>query len=201
MTTQDLLAATIRSIQALDPARINRMADALARVRAFGGRLFLLGNGGGHSHASHATCDFRKLCGIEAYCVGDNVSELTARVNDDGPETAAVNWLRGSQLQASDALLVVSVGGGSVEPPVSLNVVRAVEYAVAREADVLAIVGNARSRFGGYAGQQAYVTVLIPCDVPELVTPVTEGVQSVVLHALASHPLLQIQKAKWEGLA
>lgn len=197
MTTQDILAATVRSIQALDHQAIDRMADTLTAVRTAGGRLFLAGSGGGSAHASHGAADFRKLCGLEAYCVSDNVAELTARTNDDGWETAYLEWLRGSRIRPDDALLVVSVGGGSCHPPVSRNLVAAIDHAVKIGATVLAIVG----RDGGHAMLYAHVTVLVPCDVPDLVTPVTEAVQSVVFHALAVHPRLAVQKAKWEGLA
>jgi D-sedoheptulose 7-phosphate isomerase len=198
MTTQDLLAATIRSIQALDHESIDRMARQLAGVRdILMGRVFVLGNGGGAGHASHAVCDLRKLCQLDSYCPSDNASELTARVNDDGWESAYQEWLRGSRICENDALMVISVGGGSFHPPVSVNLVYAVDLAIERGAAVLAIVG----RDGGHAKLYAHTTVLIPCDTPDLVTPVTEGVQAVVLHALAVHPVLATHKAKWEGLA
>jgi len=197
MTTQDILAATVRSIQALDHQAIDRIADLLTAVRNVGGRLFVMGNGGGAGHASHAVCDFRKLCHLEAYCPSDNASELTARVNDDDWETAYLEWLRGSRVGQHDAVLVVSVGGGSEKPPISANLVKAAWHARGRSAKVLAIVG----RDGGRLAQFADVTVLVPCDVPDLVTPVTEGVQAVVLHALAVHGALAVHRAKWEGLA
>ena len=196
MTTADVLSATIRSIQKLDIATIDEMAKSLATVKNMGGKLFVIGNGGGHGHASHAVCDFRKLCQIEAYCPGDNASELTARVNDDGWDTAYMEWLRGCRGGIHDAVLVISVGGGSESPPISTNIVKAINFAKGRSATILAIVG----RDGGHAAIKSHVAVLVPCDTPELVTPVTEGVQSVVLHALAVHPLLAINKAKWEGL-
>lgn len=195
--TTDLLAATIRSIQALDPEQIDDAARILARVRRENGRLFLAGSGGGAAHASHAACDFRKLCNIEAYCVSDNAAELTARVNDDSWESSYANWLRASRLDRHDALLVVSVGGGCSEPPISTNLVEAVELARSRGTAILAVVG----RNGGHVGHVADVAILIPCDKPEFVTPVTESVQSCVLHALAVHPMLATQKAKWEGLS
>jgi D-sedoheptulose 7-phosphate isomerase len=197
MTTTDLLAATVRSIEALDPDQIDDTARILARVRTVGGRLFIAGSGGGAAHASHACADFRKLCGIEAYCVSDNAAELTARVNDDGWDSSYAKWLIGSSLSGRDALMIISVGGGSADPPVSLNLVDAMELARGVGAAILAVVG----RGGGYAGRVADVAVLIQCDRPEFVTPTTEAVQSVVLHALAVHPLLATQKAKWEGLS
>ena len=196
MTTIDLLAATVRSIQALSVLNIDQMADELAKVRQREGRLFIAGSGGGAAHASHACADFRKLCSLEAYCCSDNVAELTARVNDDGWTTSYAEWLRCSLFCEHDALLVISVGGGDFHRHVSPQLVAAVNLARDAEATVLAIVG----RDGGHAYRNSDVTVLVPCDVPELVTFVTEGVQSVVLHALAVHPLLAINKAKWEGL-
>lgn len=197
MTTQDVLSATIRSIQKLDCGTIDAMAETILRVKNVGGKLLIIGNGGGHGHASHAVCDFRKLCQVEAYCPSDNASELTARVNDDGWDTAYLEWLRGCRVGQHDAVLVISVGGGSEKPPVSTNIVKAINFAKGRSAAILAIVG----RDGGHAAKKADVSVLIPCDAPELVTPVTESVQSLVLHALAVHPLLAINKAKWEGMA
>ncbi len=199
--TTDLLAATVRSIQGLAAFEIDRMAEAISLTRAEGGRLFVLGNGGGAAHASHAAADFRKLCGIEAYCPSDNAAELTARINDEGWATCYRDWLRESHAQEPDAILVVSVGGGSQEPPVSTNLVLAVDYARDCGARVLAVVGTARTLQGGYAGAASDVAVVIPCDTPEFVTPVVEGCQSVVLHALAVHPKLAVNKAKWEGLA
>jgi len=196
MTTHDLLATTVQSIQALDSDQIDDTARIIARVAIQGGRLFLAGSGGGAAHASHAACDFRKLCGLEAYCVSDNAAELTARVNDDGWESSYANWLKGSRLNNRDALMVISVGGGSVCPVVSPNLVDAMDLARSVGAAILAVVG----RGGGHAGRVADVAVLIPCDRPEFVTPVTEALQSVVLHALAVHPLLAVQKAKWEGI-
>ena len=194
MTTTDLLAATIRSIQALNPEAIDRMADALARVRNGGGRAFVIGNGGGAGHASHAVCDLRKLCNLEAYCPTDNASELTARVNDDDWPTTYLKWLQGSRFNSHDALLIISVGGGSLEPPVSENLVYAMDHANQLDAITLAIVG----RDGGFTGKYSDVTVLIPCDTPELVTFVVEGVQAVILHALVSK--LAVKKAKWESV-
>jgi D-sedoheptulose 7-phosphate isomerase len=193
--TPDLLAATVRSIQAIDHQAIDRMADTIENLRDDCARLFIIGCGGGAAHASHACADFRKLCRVEAYCPSDNVAELTARVNDDGWETAYQEWLRGSRISENDALLVVSVGGGSFHPPVSVNLVYAVDLAIERGAAVLAIVG----RDGGHAKRYAHTTVLVPCDVPELVTFVVEGIQAVVLHALVSK--IAVKPAKWESLA
>lgn len=184
------------ALEAIDHETLDRMAEILRETRQQGGRLFCLGSGGGAAHASHAAADFRKLCGLEAYCPSDNVAELTARTNDEGWETCYVEWLRGSNLGPADVLLVISVGGGSVEPPVSLQLVRAIEHARTLDAGVLAIVG----RDGGAARQRAHQTILIQCPDKNFTTPVTEGLQSVVLHALCSHERLQVGKAKWEGM-
>lgn len=190
------LAACRAALEALESSTIDRMAELLRSTRDHRGRLFCCGSGGGAAHASHAAGDFRKLCGLEAYCPSDNVPELTARTNDEGWATAYREWLLGSDLRCHDALLVISVGGGSEEPPVSLNLVEAVRCGLEHDATLLAVVG----RDGGYAAQWAHEALVIRCPEESLVTPVTEGVQSVVLHALCSHERLQIGKAKWEGL-
>lgn len=190
--THRLLTEIAASIEDLDTAAIDRMAQLLRRCA----RLFVLGSGGGAAHASHAVNDFRKLCGLEAYCPSDNVAELTARVNDDGWPTAYSNWLAASNLGPTDAVLVVSVGGGDLERNISPNLCHAVDLAMEREATVLAIVG----RDGGYVGRLADQMVLIPCERPEWTTPVVEAVQSAVLHALAADPVLQVRPAKWEGV-
>ncbi len=180
----------------LDQEALERAANRLANLRTAGGRLFIIGSGGGAGHASHATCDFRKLCAIEAYAPYDNVSELTARVNDEGWDTTLVNWLRVSRLNSKDGLLVFSVGGGSSEKNVSMNLVNAVSYAKDINATVLGIVG----KDGGQVGKVADVTIVIPNLFPHLVTPLVEGLQAVVWHLLVSHPSLQVNPAKWEGL-
>ncbi|MEP6893890.1 MAG: SIS domain-containing protein, partial [Gaiellaceae bacterium] len=177
----------MRIVADLDRQRIEQVAIGLAAVRDAGGRLFALGVGGSAAHASHAVNDFRKLCGFEAYAPSDNVSELTARVNDDGWETAYVEWLRGSRLSRDDAVLVLSVGGGSRETKLSQNLVAALDLAQEVSAHIFAIVG----RDGGYAGQVAEACIVIPPLVPEHVTPHTEGIASVICHLLVSHPVLQ----------
>ena len=189
--TFDLLAEMCRSLSHLDCEAIDRIAHVIRHCD----RLFVIGSGGGAAHASHACCDFRKLCGVEAYCPSDNAAELTARVNDDGWDTAYSNWLAASGLGARDAVLVVSVGGGDLERNISPNLCRAVDLARERGATVMAIVG----RDGGRAGRHADHLVLIPCKRPEWTTPVVEAVQSAVLHALAVHPVLQVCPPKWEG--
>jgi D-sedoheptulose 7-phosphate isomerase len=182
--------------QQLDTEAIGRMVSALVGVRGRGGRLFILGVGGSAANASHAVNDFRKLCGIEAYSPTDNVAELTARVNDDGWPTVFSPWLRNSHLQPRDAILILSVGGGSVEKNVSPNIVTALDYAKEVGATILGIVG----RDGGYTAQVANVCVLIPTVNPERVTPYTEAFQAVIWHLLVFHPSLQQNTATWEGI-
>jgi D-sedoheptulose 7-phosphate isomerase len=190
------LEETIEVVRALDPAAIERLAAGLAQVRAGGGRLFLLGVGGSAGHAGHAVNDFRKLCGFEAYAPTDNVSELTARINDEGFETAFSEWLKISRLAASDALLVFSVGGGDASKNISACLVRAVELARQVGARVYGVVG----RDGGATARLADACVLIPPLHRERVTPHTEGLCAVVWHLLVSHPALQRQSARWESI-
>lgn len=181
----------------IDQASIEAMARDLAAVRAKGGRLFILGVGGGAGHAGHAVNDFRKICGFEAYSPSDNVSELTARINDEGWEDCYAAWLQGSRLRAEDGLLVFSVGGGSVEPPVSMNIVRALQSARQVGATITGVVG----RWGGYTAEIADSCCVVPTVDAALVTPVVEAVQAVVWHLLVSHPALARQAGKWEQLA
>jgi D-sedoheptulose 7-phosphate isomerase len=194
--TTEYLAATARLADALDGDQIDAMARALAEVRAEGGRLFILGVGGGAGHASHAVNDFRKLCSIESYAPTDNVSELTARTNDDGWDTAYSAWLEVSRLGPKDAVLVFSVGGGSREHNVSVNLVNALEAASAAGAAIFGVVGAP----GGTLGELADMAVLI--DPPaSLRTPLVESFQAVVWHALVSHPELAAKQGHWETLA
>ena len=180
----------------LDRAAIARLVDLLVDVRERGGRLFVLGVGGSAGNASHAVNDFRKLVGLEAYTPTDNVSELTARINDDGWDTAYANWLKGSRLAPRDCVLVFSVGGGDAERNVSANLVRAIEYAKAVGARVGGIVG----RDGGFTAKMADACVIVPRVNPETVTPHTEAFQAVLWHLLVSHPRLQASPMKWESL-
>jgi D-sedoheptulose 7-phosphate isomerase len=190
------LACAAELARALDPASIDAMADRLAAVRERGGRLFILGVGGGAGHASHAVNDFRKLCSIEAYAPTDNVSELTARINDDGWESSFVGWLEVSRLAESDGLLVFSVGGGSRERSVSVNLVNAIEHAHAAGASIFGVVGAP----GGTLASLADVAILV--DAPsDLRTPLVESFQAVVWHALVSHPALAVKQGHWESLA
>lgn len=182
---------------AIDRNAVEAVAVALAKVRDSGGRLFIIGVGGSAGHASHATNDFRKICGFEAYCPTDNVSELTARINDEGWEGVFSTWLQSSRLTAKDGLLIFSVGGGSVNPPVSANIVRAIELANQRGATVTGIVG----RNGGFTAQNAKACVVIPTVDDQLITPIVEGLAAVVWHLLVSHPALSVSKGHWEQIA
>ncbi|WP_369058360.1 SIS domain-containing protein [Caulobacter sp. 73W] len=197
MFVDHFLDAVNRAVAGLDRAQIDAMASVLAGRREAGGRLFIIGVGGSAGHASHATNDFRKICGFEAYCPTDNVSELTARINDEGWEGTLSTWLETSRLKAEDALLVFSVGGGSVEPPVSANIVRALQLAQQRGSAITGIVG----RNGGFTAQVADACVVIPTVDPQLITPIVEGLAAVVWHLLVSHPALSLHKGHWEQIA
>jgi D-sedoheptulose 7-phosphate isomerase len=190
------LAAAADLTRAIDPGRLDAMADGLAGVREGGGRLFILGVGGGAGHASHAVNDFRKLCLIESYAPTDNVSELTARTNDDGWETTFSDWLQVSRLDALDALLVFSVGGGSRELGVSVNLVSAMELARRTGASLYGVTGAP----GGVLAQLANVAILLEPP-PGLRTPLVESLQALVWHALVSHPNLARKQGHWESLA
>jgi D-sedoheptulose 7-phosphate isomerase len=172
---------------------IARMTQELRELRERGGRLFLLGVGGSAGNCSHAVNDFRKLCGIEAYAPTDNVSELTARTNDEGWDTVFTGWLEVSRLGDRDALLIMSVGGGDAERNISVNLVRAIDLAKQRGARIFGIVG----RDSGYTARNADIAVVIPSVNPERITPLSESMQAVVWHCLVSHPDLQHRKTKW----
>ena len=193
--TQTYLEETLKIVAGLDPAAIEKMVDELARVRERGGRLFILGVGGSAANASHAVNDFRKICGFEAYAPTDNVSELTARTNDEGWATVFSEWLKGSRLNAQDGLLIFSVGGGNVEKNVSPNLVSAVQLAKQVGASVVGIVG----RDGGYTAREADACVIVPTVNPDHVTPHSEAFQAVVWHLFVSHPKLKVNKTKWES--
>lgn len=179
----------------IDREQVAKMIEILDKVRSDGGRLFILGVGGGAGHASHAVNDFRKLAAMEAYAPTDNVSEITARTNDDGFHTVFANWLIGSHLGAKDAVMVFSVGGGNLEKNISPNIVEALKLAKSVGAKIVGVVG----RDGGYTKQVADVCVVIPNVNPESVTPHTEAFQAVVWHLIVSHPKFQAQKGKWES--
>lgn len=194
--TETFVAESIQVLGAVDTGAVETLARRLAEVRDGGGRLFLLGVGGSAGHASHAVNDFRKLCGFEAYAPTDNVSELTARANDEGWETTFSGWLRGSRLGPADAVLVLSVGGGDAERKVSANIVRALELAAERGAAIFGVVG----RDGGYTAKVADTCVILPPLFPERTTPHTEGLAAVIWHLLVSHPALSISPTKWESM-
>lgn len=177
----------------IDVAKIEALASALEAVRGRGGRLFMLGVGGSAGNCSHAVNDFRKLCGIETYSPVDNVSELTARTNDEGWDTIFVGWLEVSRLNERDAIFIFSVGGGDVERNVSTNLVKAVDFARSRGAKVFGIVGKET----GYTARHGDVVVVVPQVRADWVTPLSEAFQAVVWHCLVSHPVLQIRKTKW----
>jgi D-sedoheptulose 7-phosphate isomerase len=180
----------------LNQNTIERMVDLLLEVRRHGGRLFFLGVGGGAGHASHAVNDFRKIAGIESYAPTDNVSELTARINDDGWDTCYRNMLEGSRLRAQDMVFVFSVGGGNLERQVSVNLVRALQYAKEKGSRIVGIVG----RDGGFTAQIADACLVIPVVNDETITPHTESFQALVWHLLVSHPKLRVGAMKWESM-
>jgi D-sedoheptulose 7-phosphate isomerase len=182
-------------IQQLDHAAIERMVEILAGVRARGGRLFFLGVGGSAGNCGHAVNDFRKLAGFEAYAPTDNVSELTARTNDEGWDTVFSAWLKGSRLRKEDAVFVFSVGGGSLEKNISPNLVRALQLAKEVGAAIVGVVG----RDGGYTATVADACAIVPTVNPETVTPHSEAFQAVVWHLLVSHPALKVNTTKWES--
>jgi D-sedoheptulose 7-phosphate isomerase len=195
--TEQFFALVGRVAASLDASAVERLARALAHLRDRGGRLFLLGVGGSAANCSHAVNDFRKLAGIEAYSPCDNVSELTARTNDDGWHTVFAEWLKTSRASERDAVMVLSVGGGDAVKNVSPNIVHALEEAKRRGLKVFGIVG----RDGGYTRQVGDEVILVPTVHPDLVTPLAEAFQAVVWHCLVSHPALAVQRAKWESVA
>lgn len=194
--TEEFLAEASAVLAAIDSEEVERCAECLRLVRERGGRLFVLGVGGSAGHASHAVNDFRKICGFEAYAPTDNVSELTARTNDDGWETTFVEWLRGSKLSGDDGVLVFSVGGGDRERGVSMNLVRALELARERRSSIVGIVG----RDGGFTAKLADACVVLQPLYPTHVTPLTEGLCAVLWHLLVSHPALAVNPTKWESV-
>ena len=189
------LAEAAQVLQKLDIDSIEQMTDILVETRESGGRLFILGVGGSAANASHAVNDFRKICGMEAYAPTDNVSELTARTNDEGWESVFVEWLRGSRLNGKDCIFVFSVGGGNKEKNVSANLVHALVYAKEQQAKIVGVVG----RDGGYTAQVADACCLIPVVNPANTTPHTEALHAVIWHALVSHPKLKTTETKWES--
>jgi len=193
---ENYLREAAQILSGLDRSALTRMVELLAQVRGRGGRLFFLGVGGSAANCSHAVNDFRKIVGIETYTPTDNVSELTARTNDEGWPTVFSAWLQTSKLKPADAVFVLSVGGGNLEKNVSPNLVAALQYAQQVGATILGIVG----RDGGYTAQVAHACVLIPTVNPENVTPHAEALQGVILHLLVSHPALKAMPTKWESV-
>jgi D-sedoheptulose 7-phosphate isomerase len=191
------LSEVTEVVSRLNRTAIRSMVDRIVHIRARGGRVFFLGVGGSAGSCSHAVNDFRKLCGIESYSPIDNVSELTARINDEGWENCFADWLKISRLKKEDALFVLSVGGGNLEKNVSPNLVKAIDYAKSAGASILGIVG----RDGGYTALQADVCVLIPVVNAESITPHTEAFHAVIWHLLVSHPDLKSAATKWESVA
>jgi D-sedoheptulose 7-phosphate isomerase len=193
--SQQYLEETVAIIKQLDIQQIDKVVDMLVSVRSAGGRLFLIGVGGSAANCSHAVNDFRKLCGIESYTPTDNVSELTARTNDDGWETVFSNWLRVSKLHSHDLVFVLSVGGGNLKKNISPNLVRALQYAKEVGARVAGIVG----RDGGHTASVADACIIVPTVNAQSVTPHAEAFQGVLWHLMVSHPKLQQAPMKWES--
>ena len=194
--SKQYLEECIEICNAINPDEIEKMADLINSIRSTNGRIFFLGVGGGAGHASHAVNDFRKICNIESYAPTDNVSELTARVNDDGWDTSYVNWLKGSHLSDKDLLFVFSVGGGNLEKNISVNILKSLQLAKKRGSKICGVVG----RDGGYTAQVADACVVIPTVNSNTVTPHTESFQAVIWHLLVSHPDLQRYEMKWESV-
>lgn len=195
--TTSYLAEAVQVLTRLDIAAIDRMVSLLLDLRARRGRLFFLGVGGSAANASHAVNDFRKIAGFEAYAPTDNVSELTARINDESWATVFVNWLEGSRLSPRDMVFVLSVGGGDLEHNISPNLVKAVQLAKEIGATICGIVG----RTGGYTAQVADACVIVPTVNPDTITPHAESFQAVIWHLLVSHPALRAKAMKWESTA
>jgi len=193
---EQYLSEVHKVVDGIDKSKIEKMVSSLVHLRESGGRLFFLGVGGGAGNASHAVNDFRKICNIESYTPSDNVSELSARVNDDGWDTVFVNWLKGSRLKDSDGVFVFSVGGGSAEKNISTNLVRALEHAKAIGTKIFGVVG----RDGGYTAQVADACVTIPTVNAESVTAHTESFQAVIWHLIVSHPDMKVSEMKWESV-
>ena len=190
------LSQTAKITELIDRNAVKKMVDILVEIRKSFGRLFILGVGGGAGNAGHAVNDFRKIAGIESYSPTDNVSELTARVNDDGWDSSFVNWLKGSRINSKDCVFVFSVGGGNAEKNISNNLVQALKHAKEVGAKIVGVVG----RDGGYTAKVADAAVIIPTVDPETVTPHAESFQAVVWHLIVSHPLLKTNDMKWESV-
>jgi D-sedoheptulose 7-phosphate isomerase len=193
--SEEYLSEASQILKQLEATKIDAVAELLASVRTRGGRLFFLGVGGSAGNCSHAVNDFRKLCGIEAYAPTDNVSELTARTNDEGWDTVFESWLRVSRLGAADAIFVMSVGGGSVERNISANLVKGLQLAESVGASIVGIVGKP----DGYAARASQHVLVVPTVNPEHITPHTEAFHAVLWHLLVTHPRLKLNPTKWES--
>ena len=193
---KEYLNECIEICNKLDPEEIEKMASLINSLRENNGRIFFLGVGGGAGHAGHAVNDFRKICSIESYAPTDNVSELTARVNDDGWDTSYANWLKGSKLCNKDLLFVFSVGGGNLEKNISVNILKSLQLGVERGAKICGVVG----RDGGYTAQVADACIVVPTVNDANITPHTEAFQAVVWHLLVAHPMLLANEMKWESV-
>lgn len=193
--SNEFIKECVSALEKVNPNDIEKIAEVLANVRENDGRLFIIGSGGGAGHASHAVCDFRKLCNIEAYAPYDNVSELTARVNDEGWDVTILNWLKVSRLKKEDGILVFSVGGGNAEKNISGNIVKALQFAKETGSKITGIVG----KDGGFTKESGDAVVLVPTVNSEHITPITESFQAVIWHLLVSHPKLQLNPTKWES--
>jgi D-sedoheptulose 7-phosphate isomerase len=189
------LSEVDRIANSIDREAIEKSVKVLLEIKENEGRVFMLGVGGGAGNASHAVNDFRKIAGIESYAPTDNVSELTARVNDDGWDSAFVNWLKGSRLNSNDCIFVFSVGGGNTQKNISNNLVQALKFAEEVGSKIIGIVG----RDGGYTAKAADAAVIIPVVNPETITPHTEAFQAVIWHLMVSHPALKANEMKWES--
>ncbi len=194
--TNQYLDEAVEIIQRLDTSKIEKIIKLLLEIREKGGRIFFLGVGGGAGNASHAVNDFRKIAGIESYAPTDNVSELTARTNDEGWDTVFARWLKVSKLNAKDMVFVFSVGGGNLEKNISANIVKALEYARSAGAKICGVVG----RDGGYTAKVADACVIIPVVNKDTITPHTESFQTLIWHLLVSHPDISIHEMKWESV-
>jgi D-sedoheptulose 7-phosphate isomerase len=195
MFSSEFIKECIEALEKLNPNDIEKVVDVLAEIREKKGRLFIIGSGGGAGHASHAVCDFRKLCNIEAYAPYDNVSELTARVNDEGWDVTIRNWLKVSNLKKEDGILVFSVGGGNSEKNISGNIVKALQFALEIGSKITGIVG----KDGGFTKESGDAVVVVPTINADHITPITESFQALVWHLFVSHPKLQLNPTKWES--
>jgi D-sedoheptulose 7-phosphate isomerase len=193
--SEKYIIESITILSTIDREEIEKLAHGLLRIKDNNGRLFILGVGGSAGTASHAVNDFRKICQIETYTPVDNVPELTARINDEGWDSCFSEWLKGSKLNEFDGILILSVGGGSSEKNVSMNLVKAIDYAITKGSSIFGIVG----RDGGYTKQKSGACVVIPTLEVDRITPHSEGLCSVILHLLVSHPILKVTQTKWES--